>query len=105
MLGWGVQIAPESNFDLRQAVVVAPASLSETELKALGLLLDEVEKRTLIRWQRRDRFPTDPIPTIVVGPLDALKRLRGVDLTALAAESINTRTAKPARIPVIASRL
>ncbi|MCZ2152589.1 MAG: hypothetical protein LC114_01620 [Bryobacterales bacterium] len=36
--------------DLRDATVVTPSILSGSEQKALSLLLDEVESRTLIRW-------------------------------------------------------
>ena len=42
--------------DLAHAVVVAPATLTRPESKAVTLLIEEVEKRTQIRW------PTAPSP-------------------------------------------
>jgi hypothetical protein len=62
-------------------VLVAPAGLSGSEKKAVEMLLDEVDKRAQIRWERRDGLPADPTPAVVVGSLDALKKLPGLDLT------------------------
>jgi len=36
--------------DLTHAVVVSPPDLSTREKKAVAMLLDEVEKRTRLRW-------------------------------------------------------
>ena len=80
----GRAFAANEAVDLRQAVVVAPADLSEPEKKAVGLLLDEVDKRSQIRWQRSEHLPTDSAPAIVVGQLATLKKLKGLDLTGLA---------------------
>jgi hypothetical protein len=46
-------LAPAALFalDLTKAAVVSPAGLSTPETKAVALLLDEVEKRSGIRWQ------------------------------------------------------
>ena len=42
--------AQAAELDLSSAHVVIPSSLSKTETKAVEMLRDEVEKRTLIRW-------------------------------------------------------
>jgi hypothetical protein len=73
--------AAEEVVDLRQAVLVAPADLSGPEKKAVEMLLDEVDKRVQVRWERREALPTDATPAVVVGPLAALKKLPGLDLT------------------------
>jgi len=39
-----------ADIDLTQAHLVLPAALSKTESKAIEMLRDEVEKRTLVRW-------------------------------------------------------
>jgi hypothetical protein len=54
--------------DLGKAVVVSPANGSKTQAKALELLVDEVQKRTLIRWKVSSTWPADSIPVIAVGP-------------------------------------
>jgi hypothetical protein len=77
-------LAANEVVDLRQAVVVAPADLSDPEKRAVAMLLDEVDKRVQIRWQRSDHLPTDSVPAIVVGQLVALNKLKGLDLTGLA---------------------
>ena|GEM_PF-4974913 len=40
----------ELMLDLTHAVVVSPPDLSTREKKAVAMLLDEVEKRTRLRW-------------------------------------------------------
>ena len=53
--------------DLREAVVVTSARLSEPESAAIDLLLDEVEKRSIIRWEIVHQWPADATPVIAVG--------------------------------------
>jgi hypothetical protein len=61
--------------DLTRAVVIAPAGLSPREKKAVAMLIDEVEKRTQIRWQVAAEWPaTDGTPVIVVGTEPILQR-------------------------------
>ena len=43
--------------DLRSAVVVLPEQLSGPEQKAIQMLVEEVERRSLIRWSRVTRRP------------------------------------------------
>jgi hypothetical protein len=59
--------------DLSQAVVVTPSNLNGPENKAINMLLDEVGKRTQLRWQRSTSWPTDSTPVIAVGPISSLK--------------------------------
>src|SRR5438270_12661119 len=45
-----IVVIPAGTLDLNNAVVVTPANLSGPEKKAVAMLLDEVQKRTQIRW-------------------------------------------------------
>jgi hypothetical protein len=54
--------------DLTRAIVLAPVELSPREKKAMAMLIDEVEKRTQIRWQVAAEWPkTDGTPVVVMG--------------------------------------
>jgi hypothetical protein len=65
--------AGDGAVDLSRAVVVTPPGLSGPENKAVLLLLDEVEKRTQIRWQRSERWPAEAVPVVAVGQATALR--------------------------------
>ncbi len=52
--------------DLSKAVVVASKQLSGPETKAVEMLVDEVHKRTGIRWQVTDAQPKVDEPAVVV---------------------------------------
>jgi hypothetical protein len=85
--------------DLRKAVIVCPANLSKSEAKALDLLVEEVQKRTLIRWPVAHAWPADSIPVIAVGPAAQLHAFAGryaQDVTAAG----TGRTAEGYRIRV-----
>jgi hypothetical protein len=69
--------AAPSTIDLTAAVVVAPPDLTGPENKAVVMLLDEVEKRTQVRWERRTAWPTERVPVIAVGTAESLTRLGG----------------------------
>src|SRR5262245_54647974 len=56
----------EADLDLTRAVVVAPASFSAHENKAVLMLTEEIEKRTQIRLTRRVEPPTDSTPSIQI---------------------------------------
>ena len=69
---WVASVSPgaaqEQVVDLRDAVVVTAAELSGPEAAAVDLLLDEVEKRTIIRWDVVHEWPADlSIPVLAVG--------------------------------------
>src|SRR5580765_1944407 len=55
--------------DLGHAVVVLPASLSVPETKAAAMLVDEVAKRTGIRWTTQTTWPASRNPIIALGRL------------------------------------
>lgn len=76
--------AQAAALDLRRAVIVCPAQLTKPERKALDLLMEEVQKRTLIRWDVAHSWPGDSIPVIAVGPLDHLADFVGRYLQKLA---------------------
>ena len=54
----------ETSLDLTRAVVVAPASFSGPESKAVLMLIEEIEKRTQIRLERRTSPAADSGPSI-----------------------------------------
>jgi len=58
--------AAVAEIDLTQAVVVAPPDFSAQEVKAVGMLIEEVEKRTQIRWQRVSNAPSNGSPFISI---------------------------------------
>jgi hypothetical protein len=95
--------AAEDVVDLRQAVVVVPPGLSKQETKAVGMLVDEVDKRAQIRWERSEKLPADSAPAVVVGPLAGLKKVPGLDLTGLT-DSAEKPAAEGYRIAVRAGK-
>ena len=62
-LGFPRRIEAAGMLDLTRAVVVAPRS----DEKAVSLLVEEVGRRTGIRWAVGPRLPDGPGPVIVVG--------------------------------------
>ncbi len=67
------QSSASGGMDLKGAVVVAPGTLSRRERKAVQMLVEEVEKRTEIRWPVVERLAAGTRPSVVVGSDDALK--------------------------------
>src|SRR6516225_1326120 len=56
------------SIDLTRAVVVVPGDASTREKKAVGMLVDEVHKRSQIRWQIAAAWPkADGLPIVAVG--------------------------------------
>src|SRR5262249_43099919 len=64
---------------LSQAVVFTPPNLSGPEGKAVALLVEEVEKRTQIRWEVSTVWPTATNPVIALGPSSTLNALAEKD--------------------------
>ena len=61
--------------DLSKVIVVTPSDLSTQEKKAVSLLIDEVERRTQIRWSVSPTWPkTGTTPVIAVGRATNLLR-------------------------------
>ncbi len=63
--------------DLSRAVIVTPPGLSGPERKAVALLVDEVEKRTGLRWLEVHDWPPANTTFVAVGRADALTALSG----------------------------
>ena len=70
-------LSPAAKLPLGEAVVVSPPNLSGPERKAVEMLLDEVEKRTQVRWQAVNAWPADDTPVVAVGPASKLSRFAG----------------------------
>ena len=83
---------PLSAVDLTHAVVFAPAHLSGQEKKAVTMLLEEVEKRSRLRWAIASTWPASDQPVIAVGPAAALPGL----IATLPAEPADDPAAKSA---------
>ena len=64
-------------YDLRRATVVSPADLSGPEKRAVTMLIEEVEKRTQIRWTNAFSWPSAGTPVIAIGPASELKAFAG----------------------------
>ena len=76
--------AEPARLDLSHARVVTPPRLTESESRAVLMLVEEVERRTQIRWQRGDIQRTDTRPIILVGEeaaLDHFSRAQDEELT------------------------
>src|SRR5262245_55567793 len=52
--------------DLTQAVIIAPQDFSGPENKAVSMLIEEVEKRTQVRWMRVNQLPNEGLPFISI---------------------------------------
>jgi len=66
-------LAGQSNpIDLSEAIVVFPQGISRPEEKAIIMLVEEIEKRTGIRWQSTTAWPSAKVPVIAVGTASAL---------------------------------
>lgn len=64
--------------DLRNAVVVSPPTLSGPEKKAVKMLVEEVEKRSRVRWPETAAWPASNVPAIWVGNRAALAESGGL---------------------------
>ena len=73
--------------DLRDAVLVSPPGLSLPEQKAVEMLLDEVEARTLVRWPVQENWPATEQPVIALGQAAALSKHFKVAAAALGDEA------------------
>jgi hypothetical protein len=80
--GRGRAYTVDNRLDLAKAVVVVPAELSLTEARAVDLLIDEVEKRTLIRWPLCEALPSGSIPVVLVGQVSSFAALVDRDVVA-----------------------
>ncbi len=61
--------------DLTHASVVTPPDVRGPEQKAVQLLIEEVEKRSRVRWQRVNDWPSRKEPLVLVGSAAAVRSL------------------------------
>ncbi len=66
--------AAAADLDLTAAKVVTPPGLTGPEATAVRMLVEEVEKRSMVRWERAEKWPEGK-PVIVVGPADGVGKL------------------------------
>jgi hypothetical protein len=66
LLGATPASADQPMLDFTKAVVQVPEKLSASEEKAVVMLIEEVEKRTQIRWQRIDGKSAPPSGPVIV---------------------------------------
>src|SRR5262249_881730 len=65
--------------------VVTPSGLSGTPVKAVQMLVEEVEQRSMVRWDRAEKWPAGGTPVVVVGTADRVRDLldrQGIRLPA-----------------------
>src|SRR2546423_5200450 len=63
--------------DLSKAVVCTSQTLSGPERKAVAMLVEEVEKRTQIRWERASAWPSGSAAVVAVGAESELNSFAG----------------------------
>src|SRR5438132_4688255 len=66
-----------TELDLRKAIVVAPDNLDKSEVHAVRMLTEEVQKRTLLRWEVKHAWPAEAVAVIGIGPEHALRGFAG----------------------------
>ena len=73
--------------DLSAAVVVSSSKLAGPSVKAIEMLIDEVNKRTLIQWPQAEAWPGDGTPVVAVGLATELDGFAGAYAGELATEA------------------
>jgi len=71
--------------DLKEALVLTPPHPSRSERQAVVMLLEEVEKRTHIRWHETASWPTSNLTVIAIGPISDLEQFAGPYVSDLGA--------------------
>jgi hypothetical protein len=64
--------SPREKIDLSHAVVLVSPERGKQEQKAATVLVEEIQKRTNIRWQIVAEMPQEGVPTIILGQVDIL---------------------------------
>ncbi len=70
VVGSHCAIAAEEPVVLNQAVLYAPAGLSESEEQAVRLLEDEIARRSNLKWPRVAEWPPSNLPVLAIGPVE-----------------------------------
>jgi len=72
-------LAHSGLLDLSHAVVLRPPNLTGPEQKAVTMLIEEVEKRTTLRWPVATNWADRTAPAVIVAQRSALKGWLGSD--------------------------
>ena len=86
---FGTLVAHALEQDLRKAVLVTPSDLIKSEARTVQMLLEEVQKRTMVRWEVSHAWPAASVPVIAIGPESSLPGFAGPYVSALARGSGN----------------
>src|SRR6185503_120086 len=70
-------VLSSQGMQLKDAIVIQSPNISNQEKKAVEMLIEEVEKRTQIRWPQINRWPDSDRPAIAVGLWSQLKQFAG----------------------------
>ena len=68
---------PALSYDLTRATVITPPTVSGPEQKAVAMLVEETESRTLVRWPVAHTLPAGDSATIIVGRFAEVRTLLG----------------------------
>ena len=97
----GSCVSRAAMLDLTTAVVVVPSGLSGPESKAVAMLIEEVEKRTQVRWRTSETWPALPAPVVAVGAAAALGAELVNDRGIAGAEGYRIRVRQRAGSPAV----
>jgi len=64
--------ANELDYDLTKALIVVPEQINEVENAGIDMFLDEVQKRTDIKYSVVNEIPAPSVPIIVIGTYESL---------------------------------
>lgn len=99
--------ADDPPLDVTRAVIVTPPAPAAREQLAVRMLVEEVEKRTGVRWDVQTKLPGDGVPVVLVGLSADVKPLaeqHGVEAPAAgkqANERYRLATAAKGKSPVV----
>jgi hypothetical protein len=74
---------PAADLDLSRAAVVATPGITGPAKTAVRMLVEEVESRSMLQWDRAETWPASGTPVVVIGPGDEVRKLldkQGVQL-------------------------
>jgi hypothetical protein len=68
---------PPGMLDLTRAVVVTPPTLTGPETKAVELLIEDVTRRSGVKWRVARGWPGEKTPVVAVGPVNSADTFAG----------------------------
>jgi hypothetical protein len=89
LVGSSTALAKAVELNLEKASIVTAGSLSKAENSAVAMLVEEIEKRTLIRPAVKNQWPADAVPVIALGTANSSKAWAGPYARLLAQELAN----------------